>query len=65
MNNKGFTIYEVLSVIVIITILGGVIIPVISNYIEDGKNKYNNMLKNLRHEFKRFKALSFKKSFVC
>ena len=39
MNNKGFTLIEVLSVIVILSVIMGIALPVINNSLEKSKRK--------------------------
>lgn len=43
-KNKGFTLIELLGTIIVLGILIGIAIPVISNYIKQGKTKYYNSL---------------------
>lgn len=45
-DKKGFTMIEVLIVVAIIAVLAITIIPMISNYIQKGKDDYNAKLKN-------------------
>ena len=44
-NKKGFTLTEILAVVVILSILILGIIGAVSTYIQHGKNEYNNSLK--------------------
>ncbi|MGM9878832.1 MAG: prepilin-type N-terminal cleavage/methylation domain-containing protein [Bacilli bacterium] len=44
-NKKGFTMVEVLVVVAIIAVLATTIIPIVSNYIQKGKDDYNEKLK--------------------
>lgn len=46
-NNKGFTLVEVIAVVVIIALLAGISIPLVSKYLNDGKETFN---KNLEKE---------------
>ena len=43
-NKKGFTLVEVLAVVVVIGLLAGVSIPVVSKYVNNGKKEYNEKL---------------------
>ena len=45
-DKKGFTMIEILIVVAIIAVLAITIIPMISNYIQKGKDDYNAKLKN-------------------
>ena len=45
-NKKGFTMVEVLIVVAIIAVLAVTIIPMISKYMQQGKDDYNQKLKN-------------------
>lgn len=45
-NKKAFTTVEVLAVVVILSILGTLIVPIVSEYLEKGKQEYNLELKN-------------------
>lgn len=45
-GKKGFSMIEVLIVIAIIAVLAGTVIPIVSRYIEKGKNDYNEKLSN-------------------
>ena len=45
-DKKGFTLIEVIAVVVIIGLLAGISIPLVSKYLNDGKDKYNNELVN-------------------
>ena len=45
-DKKGFTMVEVLIVVAIIAVLAITIIPMVSNYIQKGKDEYNEKLKN-------------------
>ena len=49
LNNKGFTLIEVLTVLVIISILGLVVVPNTMDVIKGGKeNTYKILVKNIR-----------------
>ena len=49
LNNKGFTLIEVLAIIVIITVLGAVAIPNILSALNSGKQKsYDIMIENIK-----------------
>ena len=45
-NKGGFTLIEILGAIVLLLILVGITIPVVSKYLKDGKDKYNDKLAN-------------------
>ena len=45
-DKKGFTMIEILIVVAIIAVLAITIIPMVSNYIQKGKDEYNEKLKN-------------------
>lgn len=54
-NKRGFTIVEILGVIVILGILAGVAIPLVTNYISRGKNlSYETMENTLYHAAKNY-----------
>ena len=44
-KKKGFTMVEVLIAIVILAVLTAVVIPMVSKYVTEGKDKYNEKLK--------------------
>ena len=46
-NKKGFTLIEVIAVVVIIALLAGISIPLVSKYLKEGKERFN---KNLEKE---------------
>lgn len=46
-NKKGFTLIEVIAVVVIIALLAGISIPLVSRYLKEGKESFN---KNLEKE---------------
>ena len=49
LNNKGFTLVEVLAIIVVIAVLGAIALPNILNSINTGKNKsYDIMTDNIK-----------------
>lgn len=43
-NKKGFTLVEVLGVLVIIGVLALIVVPKITEYMQNGKDNYNNKL---------------------
>lgn len=43
-DNKGFTLVEVLAVVAIIAILAVAVTPLVSNYMQKGKDKYDDSL---------------------
>lgn len=45
MKKKGFTIIELLGVVVIISILGGIVVAAIMNYIKEAEVRYNDGVK--------------------
>ena len=45
-GKKGFTLIEIIAVVVIIALLAGISIPVVSKYLSEGKNRYNKELVN-------------------
>ena len=44
LNKKGFTLVEVLGVLVIIGVLALLIVPRITQYMQNGKDNYNTKL---------------------
>lgn len=46
LNNKGFTLVEVLGVIVILAALSLIVVSAVTKYMDDGKKDYNQNLKN-------------------
>lgn len=46
MNKKGFTIVELMAVLIIIAILATLVIGVVTRYVNKGKDSYYNSLKN-------------------
>ena len=67
MKNKGFTLVEVLGVIILLAIIGMIIVPVIGNTIEKQKDKaFKNSLNGLLDVVKKqsqtnsFKTISYK-----
>ena len=48
LNNKGFTLVEVLAVVIILSILAAIMIPSVNNLIEKNKeNTYKDLKKNI------------------
>ena len=45
-NNKGFTLIEILAVVIILSILIALIVPAVSKYIRNGKIKYYKSLED-------------------
>ncbi len=45
-NKKGFTMVEILVTVAIIAVLAGIAIPLVTSYIQNGKNEYNEKLKD-------------------
>ena len=49
MNEKGFTLIEMLAVVTIITILGVIVIPLVGDIIKDNKRElYDVQIKNIK-----------------
>ena len=45
-NSKAFTIVEVLGVVVLLGVITGIALPMIQNYIDEARIKYNNGVEN-------------------
>ena len=45
MNNKGFTLVELLGVIILLSLIALITIPSISSWIKEGEEKANNQIK--------------------
>ncbi len=45
-NKKGFTMVEILITVAIIAVLAGIAIPVVTHYMNEGRNEYNEKLKD-------------------
>lgn len=55
LNNRGFTLVEVLAVIVILGVLAAIMIPNVSKIISENKNdNYNNLKKSIMHSAELF-----------
>ena len=44
-NRRGFTLVEVLAVVIILSVLSIMVIPNVSEYVAQGKDEYNKSLK--------------------
>lgn len=57
MNKKGFTLVELLAVIVILAIIAAIAFPFIQDSIDDSKEKtYNEQVRTIEHAAKRWAA---------